>query len=143
VTVETNWDTAPGSTPSLMSPSRGRQLRAGLWGAGPEPLCQPERNGAPLPHGGAPFNCGLRAWHSTTANASVFPACLPAKPLGLLWLTGEPATLGQAGVDPGEPSGSRNQQAKIPSAPASPAGCKLAHASAAQESVEEMRRSPA
>ena len=70
---------------------------------------------------GARFYCGLRAWHSTTANALLFPAPVPAKPLGLLWKTDEPATLEAAGAELGEPSGSRNQHARIPSGARQPA----------------------
>ena len=48
--------------------------------AGFDRLCETRENRAPLPHGGARFYCGLRAWHSTTANALLFPASAPAKP---------------------------------------------------------------
>jgi hypothetical protein len=55
-------------------------------------LSETRENRAPLPHGGARFYCGLRARHSTTANALLFPASAPAKPkmLSLGAKMGEP-----------------------------------------------------
>jgi hypothetical protein len=47
------------------------------------------------------------------------PAPRAGQTQGLRVETDEPATLDAAGVDLGEPSGSRNQQARIPSTPAS------------------------
>ena len=41
---------------------------------------EPERTGRRCRMSGARFYCGLRAWHSTTANALLFPAPVPAKP---------------------------------------------------------------
>jgi hypothetical protein len=47
--------------------------------AGFDRLCETKENRAPLPHGGARFYCGLRAWHTTTATALLFPRPMPAK----------------------------------------------------------------
>jgi hypothetical protein len=81
---------------------------------------EPERTGRRCRMRAARFYCGLRAWHSTTANALLFPAPVPAK-TDVAWKTDEPATLDAAGAEVGESSGSRNQQSHIPSGARQPA----------------------